>query len=71
MDDVPEPQTRIVNMNHLGRALLEYDNPSVDLLFVYNCNPLATMPDQNRVLKGLQRQDLFTARSRDKETANA
>jgi anaerobic selenocysteine-containing dehydrogenase len=60
MDEVPEPQTRIVNMNHLGRALLEYDSPSVDLLFVYNCNPLATMPDQNRVLKGLQRQDLFT-----------
>jgi anaerobic selenocysteine-containing dehydrogenase len=30
------------------------------MLFVYNCNPLATMPDQNRVLQGLQRQDLFT-----------
>jgi anaerobic selenocysteine-containing dehydrogenase len=60
MNDTPEPPTRIVNMNHLGRALLEYDNPSVDMLFVYNCNPLATMPDQNRVLAGLQRQDLFT-----------
>ena len=30
------------------------------MLFVYNCNPLATMPDQNRVLKGLLREDLFT-----------
>jgi anaerobic selenocysteine-containing dehydrogenase len=60
MNDTPEPPTRVVNMNHLGRALLEYDNPSVDMLFVYNCNPLATMPDQNRVLAGLQRQDLFT-----------
>ena len=30
------------------------------MLFVYNCNPLATMPDQNRVLQGLQREDLFT-----------
>ena len=30
------------------------------MLFVYNCNPLATMPDQNRVLEGLQREDLFT-----------
>ena len=60
MNDVPEPQTRMVNMNHLGRALLEYDNPPVDVLFVYNCNPLATMPDQNRVLKGLARDDLFT-----------
>jgi anaerobic selenocysteine-containing dehydrogenase len=60
MDDTPEPPTRLVNMNHLGRALLEYDSPSVDLLFVYNCNPLVTMPDQNRVLAGLQRTDLFT-----------
>jgi anaerobic selenocysteine-containing dehydrogenase len=60
MNDTPEPATRIVNMNHLGRALLEYDSPSIDMLFVYNCNPLATMPDQNRVLEGLQRTDLFT-----------
>jgi anaerobic selenocysteine-containing dehydrogenase len=30
------------------------------MLFVYNCNPLATMPDQMRVLAGLQREDLFT-----------
>ena len=60
MDDTPEPQTRIVNMNHLGRALTEFDAPPVQMLFVYNCNPLATMPDQNRVLRGLQRNDLFT-----------
>jgi anaerobic selenocysteine-containing dehydrogenase len=60
MNDTPEPQTRLVNMNHLGRALLEYTDPPVKMLFVYNCNPLATMPDQNRVLKGLQREDLFT-----------
>jgi anaerobic selenocysteine-containing dehydrogenase len=58
--DTPEPATRLVNMNHLGRALLEYSSPPVDMLFVYNCNPLATAPDQNRVLKGLQRDDLFT-----------
>jgi anaerobic selenocysteine-containing dehydrogenase len=60
MDDVPEPATRLVNMNHLGRALLEYTEPPIKMLFVYNCNPLATMPDQNRVLRGLQRDDLFT-----------
>ena len=60
MDDTPEPRTRLINMNHLGRALLEYDSPPVKMLFVYNCNPLATMPDQNRVLAGLQRDDLFT-----------
>jgi anaerobic selenocysteine-containing dehydrogenase len=58
--DTPEPATRLVNMNHLGRALLEYSTPPVKMLFVYNCNPLATAPDQNRVLQGLQRDDLFT-----------
>ena len=60
MNDTPEPTTRIVNMNKLGRALLEYTNPRIEMLFVYNCNPLATMPDQNRVMLGLQRDDLFT-----------
>ena len=58
--DIPEPPTRIVNMNHLGRALLDYTDPPVQMLFVYNCNPLVTMPDQNRVLRGLEREDLFT-----------
>ena len=58
--DAPEPDTRVVNMNHLGRALTEYDDPPVDVLFVYNCNPAATVPDQRRVLRGLEREDLFT-----------
>jgi anaerobic selenocysteine-containing dehydrogenase len=55
-----EPDTRVVNMNLLGRALTEYDNPPVNLLFVYNCNPAATVPDQRRVIRGLEREDLFT-----------
>jgi anaerobic selenocysteine-containing dehydrogenase len=55
-----EPSTRLVNMNHLGRALTEYDDPPVSVLFVYNCNPAATVPDQTRVLRGLERTDLFT-----------
>ena len=57
---VNEPATRLVNMNHLGRALTEYADPPVDVLFVYNANPAATVPDQRRVLKGLERDDLFT-----------
>ncbi len=56
----PEPQTREVNMNHLGEALLTYDRPPVDVLFVYNSNALATNPDQERVRAGLEREDLFT-----------
>jgi len=55
-----EPETRVVNMNHLGRALTEYDDPPIDVLFVYNCNPVATVPDQHRIIRGLQRDNLFT-----------
>jgi anaerobic selenocysteine-containing dehydrogenase len=56
----PEPDTRVVNMNHLGRALTEYHNPAINVLFVYNCNPAATVPDQRRIVRGLERDDLFT-----------
>ena len=55
-----EPRTRIVNMNQLGRALTEYDDPPVKMLFVYNSNAAVTSPDQRRVLRGLEREDLFT-----------
>ncbi len=55
-----EPRTRLLNMNHLGRDLLERDDPPIKMLFVYNANPVATVPDQQRILKGLEREDLFT-----------
>jgi anaerobic selenocysteine-containing dehydrogenase len=56
----PESDARVVNMNHLGRALTEYDDPPVNMLFVYNCNPVATVPDQGRVVRGMERDNLFT-----------
>ncbi len=56
----PAPATRAVNMNHLGEALQGRDGGRVDLLFVYNCNPLQTMPAQEKVRAGLCRDDLFT-----------
>jgi anaerobic selenocysteine-containing dehydrogenase len=55
-----EPSTRLVNMNRLGRTLLEAQDPPVKVLFVYNCNPVATVPDQHRITRGLEREDLFT-----------
>jgi anaerobic selenocysteine-containing dehydrogenase len=58
--DAAEPDTRVVNMNHLGRALTDYTDPPVNVLFVYNCNPAATVPDQRHVIRGLEREDLFT-----------
>ncbi len=57
---VPQPQTRVVNMNELGRALNDLTDPPISVLFVYNCNPVATVPDQNAVRRGLSRDDLFT-----------
>jgi anaerobic selenocysteine-containing dehydrogenase len=55
-----EPSTRLVNMNLLGDALAATGKDSVDLLFVYNANPLMTIPAQEKVRKGLEREDLFT-----------
>jgi anaerobic selenocysteine-containing dehydrogenase len=54
-----ETTTRAINMVELGAALTEA-TPRVEVLFVYNCNPAQTVPDQNRVLRGLARDDLFT-----------
>ncbi len=56
----PPSDTRTINMNQLGRALTELQDPPIQVLFAYNCNPLSTMPDQNRVKRGLEREDLFT-----------
>ena len=55
----PEPRTRLVNMNQLGRALTELD-PPVRVLCVYNSNAAVTSPDQRRIMRGLEREDLFT-----------
>ncbi|HYS06523.1 MAG TPA: molybdopterin-dependent oxidoreductase [Candidatus Dormibacteraeota bacterium] len=57
---VPEARTRLINMNRLGRVLLEESDPPIEALFVYNANPVVTVPDQNRIVKGLEREDLFT-----------
>ena len=56
----PEPATRAVNMNQVGAVLTGSPEPPVKLLFVYDCNPLMTLPAQVRVREGLQREDLFT-----------
>ncbi len=53
-------EARVVNMAQLGRALTTLGNPPVNALVVYNSNPAAIAPDQNTVLAGLRREDLFT-----------
>jgi anaerobic selenocysteine-containing dehydrogenase len=54
--------TRTLNMSQLGRILLDRAlDPPVKALFVYNCNPAAVAPEQDQVLAGLAREDLFVA----------
>ena len=53
-------EARIVNMSQLGQALTTLDDPPVKAMVVYNSNPAAIAPDQNAVLRGLRREDLFT-----------
>jgi anaerobic selenocysteine-containing dehydrogenase len=60
--EMPElgPAARTVNMTELGSALTVLDQPPVKAVVVYNSNPAGIAPDQNRVLKGFRREDLFT-----------
>jgi anaerobic selenocysteine-containing dehydrogenase len=59
-EDFVTAPTRVVNMNKLGEALTELSDPPIMSLYVYHSNPAAVTPDQNKVLAGLAREDLFT-----------
>ncbi|RZL35735.1 MAG: molybdopterin oxidoreductase family protein [Rubrivivax sp.] len=50
---------RMVNMSTIGDALLQAD-PPIRALVVYNSNPVAVAPESPKVVKGFQREDLFT-----------
>ena len=52
-------EARIVNMAELGKALTELHQPPVKAMVVYNSNPAAIAPNQNMVLKGMRRENLF------------
>jgi len=59
--DLVAPGTRTLNMSQLGRILLDPElAPPVKALFVYNSNPAAVAPEQEKVREGLAREDLFT-----------
>jgi anaerobic selenocysteine-containing dehydrogenase len=55
----PKPEVRTINMSELGRALRTVRDPAIECVFVYNCNPVATAPDQRTVIDELSRDDLF------------
>ena len=52
--------TRTLNINDIGRHLAKDDlDPPLRALFIYNHNPIVVHPDQNRMLRGLTRPDVF------------
>jgi anaerobic selenocysteine-containing dehydrogenase len=59
-DDLRPPGTRVIPMTRLGEALLDTTDPPIQSLLVYDANPAASAPDQNKVRRGLAREDLFT-----------
>jgi anaerobic selenocysteine-containing dehydrogenase len=59
-DDFVPPQTRTINIIDVGRLLLDETlSPPLKALFIYNHNPVIVHPDQNRLRRGLAREDLF------------
>jgi len=59
-EDFMARPTRMVSMNRLGEALNDLSDPPVMSLYCYHSNPAAVAPDQNAVIRGLSRGDLFT-----------
>jgi anaerobic selenocysteine-containing dehydrogenase len=61
MPELEDTSIRSVNMVQLGKALTDPAlDPPIQALFVYSSNPATTAPNQNLVLQGLRRDDLFT-----------
>ena len=57
-----KPGTRAINNLKLGAALtgeMQLD-PPLKSLFVFCTNPVSQAPETNKIVKGLQREDLFT-----------
>ena len=60
--DFITPGTRVLNQWQLGQALtgeMKLD-PPIESICIYNANPLVVAPEQEKVIKGLMREDLFT-----------
>jgi anaerobic selenocysteine-containing dehydrogenase len=57
-----KPGTRVLNQFNLGRNLNGEArlDPPIKALMVYNSNPLVVCPEQEKMVEGLEREDLFT-----------
>lgn len=59
-DDLRVRDGRALYASRLGEILVETNDPPVKALFLYAGNPLASAPRQDKVRRGLARNDLFT-----------
>jgi anaerobic selenocysteine-containing dehydrogenase len=58
--DLSPPKTREINMVRLAEHLLDpMLAPPIKVIYNYNCNPAASLPDQHALRRALQRADLF------------
>jgi len=58
--DLVPAGTRTLNIVDVGRHLLHDDiDPPLRAVFIYNHNPVATHPDQNRMIRALSRDEIF------------
>ena len=56
--------TRLINIIDVGRHLNDPTmSPPIKALFIYNHNPVVVHPEQNRLRRGLEREDLFVVGS--------
>ncbi len=59
-EDLRPGPVRTINMSQIGEALTDPSlDPPVKAFVCWNSNPAAIAPDQERVLEGLRRDDLF------------
>lgn len=58
--DFRKKPARKININQIGQALAMEGKEAVRGFYVYGCNPANTVSDQQLILQGLEREDLFT-----------
>jgi len=58
--DLLPAATRTLNILDIGRHLAQDDlDPPLRAVFIYNHNPIVVHPDQNRMKRGLAREEIF------------
>lgn len=61
MPEHHKPGVRCLNMRDIGKLLCSPElDPPIRGLCIWNVNPVVTIPNQQKIIEGLRREDLFT-----------